>query len=115
MSDRRWMGLFPKTSRDLQCIDLQVLPPVLFVPSLVQLPMMAAAQRHGELITYLKPNGPGLRKPQVMRIAGLPAADQARLRSDEFQVCLVAQSFGFGNRELALVDFGRSQFGCGGR
>ena len=77
----------------------------------MQLPVMPTAERHRELIAYLEADGSGLCKPQVMKIGGLPAADKARLRRDEFQVRLVAQPFGFGNRELAFVDPGRS---CGG-
>ena len=50
----------------------------------------------------------------MMWIARLPPADETRLRSHEFQVCLVSQSFGFGDRELAFVDFSRSQRGRGG-
>ena len=42
----------------------------------------------------------------MMRIARLPTADQTWLGSHEFQVCLVAQSFGFSDHELAFVNFG---------
>ena len=108
------MGFLPKTSRNLQGIHPLASPPRAFIPGLMQLPMMAAAQRNGELIAHLEANGSGLCKPQVMRIGGLPAADDARLRRDEFQVCLVAQPFGFGNRELALVDPGWNEVSCGG-
>ena len=54
-------------------------PPRAFIAGLVQLPMMAAAQRHREFITDFEANGSGLCKPQVMRIGGLPAADEAGL------------------------------------
>ena len=88
-------------------------PPRAFIAGLVQLPVMPAAKRYRELIAHLEPHGSRLREPQVMGIGGLPAADEARLRGNEFQVCLVAQSFGFGNRKLALVDPRRRQFYCG--
>jgi hypothetical protein len=39
------MALLPKTLSNLQCIDLQVLPPRGFVAGLMQLSMMAAAER----------------------------------------------------------------------
>ena len=45
----------------------------------MQLPMMAAAERHGELIADFEAQGSGLGKPQVMRIGRLPAADEAGL------------------------------------
>ena len=45
----------------------------------MQLPMMTAAERNGELVADLETDGSGLRKPQVMRIARLPAADETRL------------------------------------
>ena len=89
-------------------------PPRTLVSGLVQLPMMPATKRHCELIAHLETNGSRLRKPQVMRIGRLPATDEARLRGNEFQVCLVAQSFGFGDRKLALVDSGSWQLTLGG-
>ena len=70
----------------------------------MQLPVMAAAERHRELIADFETDCPGLGKPQVMRIAGLPAADQARLRSDKLQMRLVTQPLRFSEGELALVD-----------
>ena len=79
-------------------------PPRTLVSGLVQLPMMPATKRHCELIAHLETNGSRLRKPQVMRIGRLPATDETRLRGNEFQMRLVTQSFGFGNRELALVN-----------
>ena len=45
----------------------------------MQLPMMAAAKRHGELVADFETDGAGLGKPQMMRIGRLPAADQAGL------------------------------------
>jgi hypothetical protein len=103
------MGLFPKMLGGFQRIDLTVFPPSLFIPDLMKLPMVPAAQRDCELIADLKTDGPRLRKTQMMRIGGLPSADQTWLRSDEFQVGLVAQSLGFGDGELAFVDFARNQ------
>jgi hypothetical protein len=73
------MRSLPKLPRDFQGVDPYVLPPSDFVTSLVQLSMMTAAERHGELITHLKTHRPRLRKTQVMWIGRLPAADEARL------------------------------------
>jgi hypothetical protein len=45
----------------------------------VNLAMMRTAQGYGELIADFEAQGSGLRKPQVMRIGRLPAADEAGL------------------------------------
>ena len=73
------MGLFPEVSGDLQRFDFEVIPPRQFIAGLMQLPMMTAAERNGELVADFKADGSGLGKPQVMRIARLPAADETRL------------------------------------
>ena len=65
---------------------------------------MAAAERHRELIADFETDCPRLGKPQVMGIARLPAADQARLRGDKLQMRLVMGPLGFCEDELALVD-----------
>src|SRR5262245_37583367 len=70
----------------------------------MQLPVVSAAERHRELIADFETDGPRLRKPQVMGIAGLPTADQAWLRGDKFQMRLVTQPLGFCDDKLALVD-----------
>jgi len=108
------MRFFPKVSRDFQGIHSVIVPPRAFIAGLVQLPVMPAAKRHCELIAHLEANRSRLCKPQVMGIGGLPATDETGLRGNEFQVRLVTQPFGFGNRELTLVDPGRRQFVLGG-
>ena len=70
----------------------------------MQLPVVPAAERHRELIADFETDCPGLGKPQVMRIARLPATDQARLRSDKLQMRFVTQPLRFSEDELALVD-----------
>src|SRR5262249_53185792 len=70
----------------------------------MQPPVVPAAERHRELITDFETNSPRLRKPQVMGVAGLPAADQAWLRGDKFQMRLVTQPLRFCDDKLALVD-----------
>ena len=103
--------MLPKTSSCLESVDPQALPPRLLVASLMQLPMMPTAERHGELIADLKTDCPWLRKAQMVWIGRLPPADQARFCSHELQVRLVAQALGFGDSELAFVDFGWRQDG----
>jgi hypothetical protein len=74
----------------------------------MQLPVMASAERYGELIADLQANAARLRKSKVMRIARLSTADKTRLRCHELEMRFVAQPLGFGNGELALVDPTRS-------
>ena len=45
--------------------------------------MMAAAQRHGELVADLAAERPALREAQVVGVGRLPAADQARLLGND--------------------------------
>ena len=45
----------------------------------MQLPMMPAAERYGELVADFETERSGLREAQVMRIGRLPAADEAGL------------------------------------
>src|SRR5262249_41053750 len=70
----------------------------------MELPVVPAAEGHRELITDFETDCSRLSKPQVMGIAGLPAADQAWLRGDKFQMRLVTQPLRFGEDELAFVD-----------
>jgi hypothetical protein len=55
-------------SRDLQCIDLQVLPPSNLIAVLMQLSMVASAEGDSEFITNLETECPRLRKAQMMGI-----------------------------------------------
>ena len=109
------MGLFPKMLGGFQRIDFESFPPRDLIAGLMQLPVMASAERDGEFVADFKAEGSRLSKPQMMRIARLPTADQTRLRGDKFQVSLVAQSLGFGDDKLALVDFGWKRIGYCGR
>lgn len=98
------MCLLPEFLGSFERIDFLGLPPGFFIAGLMQLAMMAAAERHGELIAHLHADGAGLRKAQVVRIAGLPAADEAGLRGHEFEMVFVAQAFWFGDGQRAFVD-----------
>ena len=73
------MAFLPKPLGNLQRINMQVRPPGSFITRLMQLPMVAAAERHGEFIADFATQGSGLGKAQMMRIARLAPADQARL------------------------------------
>ena len=74
-----WVRLLPKPLGHWQCIDFQTLPPGHFIAGLIHLPVMTAAERYGELVADFETQRSGLRKPQMMRIGWLPAADQAGL------------------------------------
>jgi hypothetical protein len=76
---RFWVRLFPKPIGSLQGVDVEALPPGHFIAGLMQLPMMTATQRHGEFVADFETQGYGLSKAQVMRIARLPATDEAGL------------------------------------
>ena len=99
-----WMGLIPKRFGDLQRLDVELLPPSHLIARLMQLPVIAAAERNGELVADFKPDSSRLRKPQVMRVGRLAATYETGLRRHKLQMRLVAQPFGLGNGEDALVD-----------
>ena len=60
--------------------------------------MVAAAQRHGELIAHFSPERAVLREPQMMGIGGPAAADQARLFGHELDVVFVTKAARLGMR-----------------
>jgi hypothetical protein len=71
--------LGPKLARHANRVDACCGPPAGFVAGAVQLAMMSTAERYGELVADFEPERSGLRKPQVMRVGRLAAADQAGL------------------------------------
>ena len=52
-----------------QGVDVEALPPGNLIAGLMQLPMMAAAERYGELIADFEAEGSWLGKPQVWLVA----------------------------------------------
>ncbi len=98
------MGLLPELPGDLQRLDAELVPEWQLVAGLMQLPVVTAAERHGELVADLHADGTRLGKAQVVRIAGLTAADQTGLRGDEVEMRAVADPFGLGKRQRAFVD-----------
>ena len=89
------MGLIPKPIGDFQRVDVKVLPPGDFVAALMELAVMAATQWDGELVADFEAQGSRLGKPQMVGIARLASAYQARLRSNEPQMRFVAATLGF--------------------
>jgi hypothetical protein len=55
--------LFPKALGYFERVDLEILPPSHLITGLVQLPMMTAAERYGELVTDFESERSGLGKP----------------------------------------------------
>ncbi len=66
--------------------------------------VMSAAQRHGELVACLASESLGLDEAQVVSIAGTAAADQASLFGDKFAMRLIPNPARFGEDKCALVD-----------
>ena len=56
------MRLLPQSLGDRQGIDFEIPPPSHFIAGLMQLPMMTAAERDGELVADFETERPGLRK-----------------------------------------------------
>src|SRR6516162_5404497 len=98
------MRLLPESLGDFEWLDIELLPPGGLIAGLMQLTMMTSAERNGELIAHLQPDGSGLGEAQVMRVRRLPATDEAGLRGDKLQMRLVAQPLGLTKRERTLVD-----------
>jgi hypothetical protein len=63
-----------------KCVDIQVIPSGDFIPGLMQLSVMAPAERRGELIADFTAQGSWLSKAQVVRIRRLLEAIQATER-----------------------------------
>ena len=70
----------------------------------VQLAVMQAAYRDGELVADLAAERPRLGKTQMVGISGRSAANHAGLRGHELSVVLVTQPNGPG-RHTAATDF----------
>ena len=72
---------------------------------------MASAQGYRELVAHLASHRAGLCELQMVGVGGTSRADQARLRSYEFEVDFVAESTNFTERKLAFIDLGGSGIG----
>ena len=84
------MRLEPERAGGSGRIDAGPLPPGRFVATAMHLAMMAAAERHGELVAHLAAKRRMLGKAQMMRIGGYAAANEAGLLDDEPHVLAVA-------------------------
>lgn len=98
------VALRPEISRCRQRINFLSLPPSQFIARRVEVPVVERANRHGKFIRDLAAERTWLGKLQVVRLAGLPPADEAGLAGDKAEVILVAQPLGLGDGEAALID-----------
>ena len=93
-----------RISCDRDSINTGLFPPCEFVAGAVNLTVMTAAKRDGELVADLTPQGPRLRKPKMMGVRRLSSADQARTPSDIFDVLAIPNSPRLRERKRPLVD-----------
>jgi hypothetical protein len=98
------MRLQPKRTSNFQHINTEAAPPSCFVSVPVELAVVAAAQRNGELITHFAGESATLRKAKVVRIGRKPAAHEARVARDQPDVIAIAYPPRFRQRQHALVD-----------
>ena len=82
-------ALLPEFLRDRERINAQVIPPGGLVAGVVELPMMGATERYGELIAHLLAHGTRLHEAKVMRVGWGAAAEKAGLFADEEEMILV--------------------------
>src|SRR5436190_9389722 len=85
-----WVGLIPQLVSNGLRLDPELRPPSHFIAGSMELAMMAAAERHRELITGLDAEAPGLRETQVMGIRWLAATDHTGLCGNKFAMAFVA-------------------------
>ena len=91
-SRRQRMGFEPKRAgRDCR-VDAGLAPPCGFIAAAMDLAVVSPAQRHGELVADLAAERPMLRKPKVVGVRRLAAADQTRLLGDEPDMVLVTNA-----------------------
>ena len=100
------MGFQPKLARQADGLETGFRPPVRFLAGAVQFAMVCPAQRDGEFVADLEAETAGLRKPQMVGIAGLAPADEAGLFGHEPQMGLVTQATRHGDGQHAFVDAG---------
>ena len=85
---RLWSRLLPKPLGNWQGIDVEAFPPSHLIAGLMQLPMMTSAKGHGEFVADFETQRSGLRKPQVMRIGWLPAANEQDIEATNLRSAL---------------------------
>ena len=97
--------LLPQSFGDFEWVDVAIdrAPPLGFVTSPMDLPVMGPAKRDSEFVADFAADGSGLRKSQVMSVRRLAIAEQARLRGNKLQVCFVAPPWRVPERQCASI------------
>ena len=85
-------------------IDSRLAPPFGFIAMTMQLTMMTAAERHGELVADLPAERPALGKAQVMGVGRFTAADQTSLLRDKAHMVAIANAPRLGMGENRFID-----------
>ena len=98
------MALQPQHPGLGEGIDACFAPPSRFIAMAMQFAVMAAAERDGELVADLAAERPALGKAQMMGIAGLAAAEEARLLGDEADMLAIADAPRLGMGQHGFVD-----------
>ena len=96
--------LVPKPCGDREGVYPHVVPPGDLVAGGVEFAMVAAAERHGELVADFGAERPRLGEADVVRVGRGPAAQDARLGGDVAQMVLVTNPSGLTQNQHALVD-----------
>ena len=81
-----WMRLLPELPRDAQRVYSKFIPPDRFVSCLVQLPMMAAAERDRKLVAHLDAERARLCEAEMVGVTRLAPADDTGLGSNKTKV-----------------------------
>ena len=87
-------------------------PPFAFLAGAMQFAMMRAAERDRKFIADLLRKSARLRKAQMVRVAGLAAADETGLFGHKAQMLLVPQPLGLRQGQYAFVDAGAGLVFC---
>ena len=98
------MRLLPKLSGNAKGVDLEFFPPSSFIAGLMELAVMASAERDGELVADFDSQCARLCEAEMVRVARVATAYKARLGSHEAQMGFVASALGFGQGKNAFVD-----------
>ena len=113
--DCQRMCFEPEPARGVDRLDASSRPPIYFLAGPVQLTVMRPAQRHRKFIADLSTESARLRKTQMVRVAGLAAADEAGLFGHKAQVGLSRRRFASGMASTLLSMRERiSSFAAGG-
>jgi len=98
------MALQPKRASSGGSIDTGVVPPRNFFTAAMHLAMMTTAEWDRELIANFSTQSRWLCKPEMMRIGGTPAANQAWLLGDCFHMLSVADPPGHRQPQDRFID-----------